>query len=73
MPHKATDSRFASLIDINAPVAQLGSGFTFTEGPLWHPTENHLLFSDMPADVRRRPHLRLRAASDGSGRSSGGN
>lgn len=54
MPHKATDSRFASLIDINAPVAQLGSGFTFTEGPLWHPTENHLLFSDMPADVRRR-------------------
>lgn len=54
MAHTATDSRFSQLIDLNAPVKQLGSGFTFTEGPLWHPRENHLLFSDMPADVRRR-------------------
>jgi len=54
MPHTAVDSRFTSLMDANAPVKQLGSGFTFTEGPLWHPVERHLLFSDMPADVRRR-------------------
>lgn len=54
MPHKATDPRFTSLLDVNAPVKQLGSGFTFTEGPLWHPVEKHLLFSDMPGDVRRR-------------------
>ena len=33
---------------------QLGTGFTFTEGPIWHPVEHYLLFSDMPADVRRR-------------------
>ncbi|MEP2532096.1 isochorismatase family protein [Shimia sp.] len=54
MPHKAIDARFNSLIDIHAPVRQLGAGYTFTEGPLWHPVEKHLLFSDMPGDVRRR-------------------
>ncbi|MCY4540819.1 MAG: isochorismatase family protein [Rhodobacteraceae bacterium] len=54
MAHTALDPRFNELIDVNSPVIQLGSGFTFTEGPLWHPVENHLLFSDMPADVRRR-------------------
>ena len=54
MPHKSVDSRFSDIIDPNARVEQLGSGFTFTEGPIWHPVEKHLLFSDMPADVRRR-------------------
>lgn len=54
MPHTAVDPRFASLMDVNTPVKQLGSGFTFTEGPLWHPVDKHLLFSDMPADVRRK-------------------
>jgi gluconolactonase len=41
------------LIDENAEVERLGTGFTFTEGPLWHPS-GYLLFSDMPGDVRRR-------------------
>ncbi len=54
MAHLAVDPRFDELIDVNAPVVQLGAGFTFTEGPVWHPVEQHLLFSDMPADVRRR-------------------
>lgn len=54
MPHTVVDPRFTALMDANAPVVQLGSGFTFTEGPLWHPVEKHLLFSDMPADVRRK-------------------
>jgi len=54
MAHTSTDARFGTLIDPSAPVRQLGSGFTFTEGPLWHPIEHHLLFSDMPGDVRRR-------------------
>jgi hypothetical protein len=26
----------------------------FTEGPIWHPVDHYLLFSDMPGDVRRR-------------------
>ncbi|MEM1315365.1 MAG: SMP-30/gluconolactonase/LRE family protein, partial [Pseudomonadota bacterium] len=54
MAHTATDPAFEGLIDLHAPVRQIGSGFTFTEGPIWHPVEKHLLFSDMPADVRRR-------------------
>jgi gluconolactonase len=47
-------SEFESLIDPYAPVAQVGTGFDFTEGPVWHPLDHFLLFSDMPADVRRR-------------------
>ena len=54
MAHDAFDPRFRALIDEHAPVRQLGSGFSFVEGPIWHPTEHHLLFSDMPEDVRRR-------------------
>lgn len=54
MTHVAIDRRFHDLIDEYAPVAQLGTGFIFTEGPIWHPREHHLLFSDMPDDVRRR-------------------
>ncbi|TCT05038.1 isochorismatase family protein [Aquabacter spiritensis] len=52
--HVAVRPSFAALIDLWAPVRQLGSGFTFTEGPVWHPRDQYLLFSDMPGDVRRR-------------------
>ncbi len=54
MAHEALDAAFRRLIDEHAPVRQAGSGFTFTEGPIWHPVDHYLLFSDMPADVRRR-------------------
>ena len=54
MAHDALDPSFRRLIDEHAPVRQVGSGFTFTEGPIWHPVDQYLLFSDMPADVRRR-------------------
>ncbi|MEM8658317.1 MAG: SMP-30/gluconolactonase/LRE family protein, partial [Pseudomonadota bacterium] len=54
MSHIATDSRFHQIIDADAPVTKLASGFAFVEGPLWHPTEGHLSFSDIPGDVRRR-------------------
>jgi gluconolactonase len=54
MTHTAHRARFEELIDVYAPVGQVGTGFTFTEGPIWHPREHYLLFSDMPADVRRR-------------------
>ena len=37
-----------------APVTRIATGFEFTEGPIWHPGDRTLLFSDMPADVRRR-------------------
>jgi gluconolactonase len=54
MSHSALRREFADLIDIEAPVERLATGFTFTEGPIWHPRDHYLLFSDMPADVRRR-------------------
>ena len=54
MVHEAVRPEFRTLIDEHATVRQIGSGFTFTEGPLWHPVEHHLLVSDMPGDVRRR-------------------
>ena len=54
MAHTAVDPKFNDLIDVNAPVMRLGTGFTFTEGPVWHPVEKHVLFSDMPGDVRRK-------------------
>src|SRR5271170_7004672 len=54
MTHAVLKPEFEALIDPFAPVGQLGTGFAFTEGPIWHPVEHFLLFSDMPADVRRR-------------------
>ena len=52
--HAAIRPEFAELIDLWAPVRQLGTGFEFSEGPIWHPRDHYLLFSDMPGDVRRR-------------------
>ena len=54
MTHEALRPEFYNLVDQYAPVGQLCTGFEFTEGPIWHPRENFLLFSDMPGDVRRR-------------------
>lgn len=55
MTTPATDNgAFGKLIDPSAQLRCLGSGFDFIEGPVWHPVERHLLFSDMPGDVRRR-------------------
>ena len=54
MTHEALRPEFNDLIDRYAPVGQLATGFGFTEGPVWHPVDQYLLFSDMPGDVRRR-------------------
>ena len=45
------------LVEEGSGVEQLATGFTFTEGPIWHPTEQVLYFSDMPADIRRKVTL----------------
>jgi gluconolactonase len=42
------------LLDVDGEVAQIGTGFKFTEGPIWNAESEYLLFSDMPGDVRRR-------------------
>jgi gluconolactonase len=42
------------LVDENATVERLCTGFKFTEGPIWNAREQCLYFSDMPSDIRRR-------------------
>jgi gluconolactonase len=46
--------KLVELVDRDAEVERLGTGFTFTEGPIWNKEGRFLLFSDMPGDVRRR-------------------
>jgi gluconolactonase len=47
--------KLRALVDEEAPIEQIATGFTFTEGPIWMP-DGSLHFSDMPADKRRRWH-----------------
>ncbi len=54
MAHQAIAASFRDIIDEHEPVRQLGTGYIFTEGPLWHPLEGHLIFSDIPGNVRRK-------------------
>ena len=54
MPHEALGAGFHSLIAPDAPLRIVGSGFAFTEGPIWHPKGQGLLFSDIPGDTRHR-------------------
>ena len=46
--------RLLDLVAEDATVEQVCTGFQFTEGPVWHPGEQCLYFSDIPADTRRR-------------------
>jgi len=50
---QATSSAMHDLVGAGSEVKRLATGFIFTEGPIWHPTEQILYFSDMPGDVRR--------------------
>ncbi len=54
MPVEVRSDKLMQLVDENVQIEQLGAGFTFTEGPIWHPHDEFLLFSDMPGDVRRK-------------------
>ena len=51
---EAKSDAIYELVEEGSKVERLATGFTFTEGPIWHPTEHYLLFSDMPGDVRRK-------------------
>jgi gluconolactonase len=51
---EANSDAIYELVEEGSQVVQVATGFTFTEGPIWHPTEQYLLFSDMPGDVRRK-------------------
>jgi gluconolactonase len=48
------DARFRDIVGEGAELEQLATGFEFTEGPVWHPEQEFLIFSDMPGDHMRR-------------------
>ena len=48
------DDRIRAVVGDNADVKRLATGFEFTEGPVWDPRTNSLIFSDMPGDIMRR-------------------
>ena len=45
------DDTFKKIVDPNVSIQQLATGFEFTEGPVWNPIENALIFSDMPGNI----------------------
>lgn len=47
MPIEMRDSRMAHILPADATFEQIATGFQFTEGPIWHPYEKHLTFSDI--------------------------
>jgi gluconolactonase len=49
-----TGSGLSGIVGSRIELERLGTGFEFTEGPIWHPRERHLTFSDMPGDHIRR-------------------
>ena len=48
------DDGLKAIVDPDVDVEKIGSGYEFTEGPIWHPVEKHLIFSDMPGDHMRK-------------------
>lgn len=54
MTAEIRDPGFAAVVGPALQVERLATGFDFTEGPIWHPRDHHLTFSDMPGDHMRR-------------------
>jgi gluconolactonase len=54
------DPRFTEVVGTALTFEQIATGCLFTEGPLWHPRDHYLLWSDMPGD-----HLRRWSVKDG--------
>ncbi|MEN0040501.1 MAG: SMP-30/gluconolactonase/LRE family protein, partial [Pseudomonadota bacterium] len=48
------DPRFHDIIAEGAKLEQLATGFTFTEGPIWHERNHHVIFSDIATSTQYR-------------------
>lgn len=48
------DTRFTHIIAPDAELEQIASGFEFIEGPVWHPYDQHLIFSDIVGNCMYR-------------------
>ena len=51
---ESRDERFLDIVPLDLKLETLADGFDFTEGPIWHPHEKHLTFSDIPASRMHR-------------------
>jgi len=54
------DRRLGTVVGPDVTFEKIAGGCLFTEGPLWHPRDRYLLWSDMPGD-----HLRRWSATEG--------
>ena len=54
MGTEVRDPRLLDIVEENVELEVLGDGFQFTEGPIWHPVEKHLTFSDIPENRMHR-------------------
>jgi gluconolactonase len=41
------DERFVDIVALEEPLEQVATGFRFLEGPVWHPQQKTLIFSDI--------------------------
>ncbi len=48
------DEKFRAVVGGDVEIEEVGSGFEFTEGPIWNHVEKHLIFSDIPGNIMRR-------------------
>ena len=60
MSLEVRDPRLTAVVGPAVTLEQIATGCLFTEGPLWHPRDQYLLWSDMPGD-----HLRRWSTRDG--------
>ena len=54
MSAEVRDSRFLDAVGEAGDVERVATGFQFTEGPVWHPRERHLTFSDIAGNQMHR-------------------
>ncbi len=75
------NQRFSEIVDTSQKIELLQSGFDFLEGPIWHPNESALIFSDILGNsifrwtekegsrsLRRNSHMANGNAFDALGR-----
>jgi gluconolactonase len=54
------DPRFAEAVGVEPAFERLGTGYAFTEGPVWRAADGAVIFSDMPGD-----HMRIWREGEG--------
>ena len=48
------DSRFTQVVGADVKLERIASGFDFVEGPVWHPGDQCLIFSDIAGNAMYR-------------------